>query len=114
MLSLARSFRFAFAGLWHLLRTQRNFRIEVVLGALAAALGAWVRLTPGEWAALVVVTALVLILEGVNTAIELVVDLASPQVHPTAKAAKDVAAGMVLMAAVASIGVAVALFGSRL
>lgn len=112
--ALARSFRFAFAGLGYLLRTQRNFRIEVALGAAAVALGAWLRLTPGEWAALIIVIALVLILEGLNTALELVADLASPTVHPKAKATKDVAAGMVLIAAFASLAVAAALFGPRL
>ncbi len=114
MVRLARSFRFAFAGLGHLLRTQRNFRIEVALGSAAVALGAWLRITPVEWAALAVVIALVLILEGLNTSLEFAVDLASPQVDPRAKAAKDIAAGMVLVAALASIAVGVAIFGSRL
>lgn len=91
-----------------------ELRIEVALGAAAVALGAWLRLTPGEWAALIVVIALVLILEGLNTALELVADLASPTVHPKAKAAKDVAAGMVLIAALASLAVAAARFGPRL
>lgn len=114
MRRLARSFRFAFAGLGHLLRTQQNFRIEVVLGAAAVGLGAWLRLTPVEWAALAIVIALVLILEGVNTSLELAVDLASPRIDPRAKAAKDIAASTVLVAALASIAVALALFLPRL
>lgn len=114
MLGLANSFRFALLGLAYLLRTQRNFRIELAIGALAVALGAWVRLAPGEWALLAIIIALVLILEGVNTSLELVVDLASPAVHPKAKAAKDIAAGMVLVAAVASVAVGIALFVPRL
>lgn len=113
-MSLIRSFRFAFLGLGHIIRTQRNFRIELAIGIGACAIGAWSGLSSSEWAALITVIALVLILEGLNTSLELAVDLASPAIHPKAKAAKDVAAGMVLVAALASIGVGAALFGSRL
>lgn len=114
MTRLVRPFRFALAGLAHLVRTQPNFRIEMALAAAAIALGGWLRITPGEWAAIVTVIALVLILESVNTALELAVDLASPAAHPAAKAAKDVAAAAVLIAALASIAVGVAVFGPRL
>ncbi|MGH2450744.1 MAG: diacylglycerol kinase family protein [Candidatus Limnocylindria bacterium] len=111
---LARSFRYAAAGLLHLLRTQRNFRIEAGIGLAACGLGLWLGLEPVGWAVLALTIALVLILEGLNTALELAVDLASPEVHPKAKAAKDIAAGMVLLAALASLAVGVALFGPRL
>ncbi|HYY54764.1 MAG TPA: diacylglycerol kinase family protein [Candidatus Dormibacteraeota bacterium] len=112
--SLASSFRFAGAGLAHLVRTQRNARIELAIGALAVALGAWLGLTPPEWGVLALTIALVLILEGMNTALELAVDLASPERHPYAKAAKDISAGMVLVAAIASVAVGLALFLPRL
>ena len=108
------SFRFAFAGLGHLLRTQRNARIELAIGAAAIAAGLVLGLTPAEWAVLIVTICLVLILEGLNTSLELAVDLASPEIHPKAKAAKDLAAGMVLIAAIGSIAVGIALFGPRL
>lgn len=114
MLGLARSFRFAVLGLAYLVRTQRNFRIEVTIGVAAILLAARLGFGPTEWAVLVTVIALVLILEGLNTALELAVDLASPTTHPKARAAKDVAAAMVLVAALASVGVGLALFGSRL
>ena len=108
--SLVASFRYAGTGLAHLLRTQRNARLELAIGALAVALGAWLGLTGPEWAVLAVTVALVLILEGLNTALELAVDLASPERNPIAKAAKDVSAGMVLVAALASIAVGAAIF----
>ena len=111
---VARSFGYAFAGLSYLLRTQRNARIHVLAGAVACGLGAWLRIGRVEWALLVFTIALVVILEGVNTAVEAAVDLASPRVHPLAKAAKDVAAGMVLVAAVASTAVGLLIFGPRL
>lgn len=114
VLPLARSFRFAFVGLWHVLRTQRNFRIEATIGVAAVVLAAWLRITPPEWAALAVVIALVLILEGLNTSLEIAVDLASPALDPKAKVAKDVAAGMVLVAALASVAVGIAIFTPHL
>ena len=111
---LLSSFRFAGEGLAYLLRTQRNARIEVGLGVLAVGIGVWLGLSAAEWAVLALTIALVLILEGLNTALELTVDLASPERHPYAKAAKDVSAGMVLVAALASLAVGAALFLPRL
>jgi diacylglycerol kinase len=105
------SFRFAFSGIWRMLRTQRNARIEMVIGAAACAMGWWLRISSDQWAILALTIALVLIVEGFNSAIEAVVDLASPQIHPLAKAAKDLAAGMALIAAIASFIVGLLIFG---
>jgi diacylglycerol kinase len=112
--SLARSFHFAFSGLAFFFKTQRNARIEILLGAVACGLGAWLHITRLEWAVLVLTIALVLILEGINTAIETAVDLASPDRHPLAKAAKDITAGMVLIAAIASAMVGLIILGPPL
>ena len=109
-----RSFYFAFAGLAYLFRTQRNARIHLVIGAAACAVGGWVRISRVEWAVLIFTIALVLILEGLNTAVEAAIDLASPKIHPLAKAAKDLAAGMVLIAAIASVGVGLLILGPPL
>jgi len=109
-----RSFRYAFAGLGYLFRTQRNARIELVIGICACALAAWLRISRTEWAVIIFTMALVLILEGLNTAVEAAIDLACPQIHPLAKAAKDLAAGMVLIAAIASIGVGLLILGPPL
>lgn len=100
---LIAAFRFAFAGLWYLLRTQRNAQIHCLIGACAVALGATLRIARWEWLALVLTIALVLAAEGLNTAIEAAVDLASPGLHPLAKVAKDVAAGTVLLCALAAV-----------
>src|SRR5580693_5731407 len=91
-IKLSRSFYFASAGLAYLFRTQRNARIHAVAGLCACAVAAWLRISPVGWALLVFTIALVLILEGLNTAIEAAIDLAMPRVHPLAKAAKDLAA----------------------
>jgi diacylglycerol kinase len=112
--SLARSFAVAFDGLRYLVRTQRNFRIELFIGALAIAGAAFWRFDPREWGVLMLTIAMVLVLEAVNTAIEDAVTLASPSFNARARAAKDVSAAAVLIAAVASVAVGVALFGPRL
>ena len=110
----ARSFYFAFVGLFYLFRTQRNARIELVIGLVVCAFAWWLKVSRVEWAILVVTIAMVLILEGLNTALEAVVDLASPEIHPLAKVAKDVTAGMVLIAAIASIVVGLLILGPPL
>ena len=111
---LLRSFYFAFAGLFYLLRTQRNARIELAIGVAACIVAAWVQISRTEWAVLALTIAAVLILEGLNTAIEAAVDLSSPRFHPLAKSAKDIAAGMVLLASVASVIVGLLLLGPPL
>jgi len=108
------SFRFAIAGMAYLFRTQRNARIHAVIAVIACFLAAWLRVTRVEWAILVLSIACVLILEGLNTALEAVVDLASPRLHPLAKIAKDVTAGMVLIAAIASVLVGLLILGPPL
>ena len=112
--TLVRSFGFAFAGIGFLLRTQRNARIHVVVGTLACGLAAWLRISRVEWAVIVFTISLVLILEGLNTAVECAIDLASPDIHPLAKAGKDLAAGMVLIAAIASVAVGLLILGPPL
>jgi diacylglycerol kinase (ATP) len=100
-----RSFVYAWAGIAYAWRTQRNFRVEVVIGALAITLGMLLRV---NLASILVMIALVLTLEMVNTALEALVDLSSPTYHPLAKIAKDVAAGAVLMASSVSVLVGIA------
>jgi len=111
---LLQSFGYAFAGIGYILRTQRNARIELVIGLGAVALGLWLGLTPVEWAVLAITIALVVALEWINTSLELAVGLASPERHPSAKAAKDVAAACVLLGAITSVVVGLLLFASRL
>lgn len=111
---LLKSFYFAFAGIAYLLRSQRNARIHVILGAAACGIAAWLHISRAEWSVLILTIASVLILEGLNTTVEAAVDLASPEIHPLAKIAKDVAAGMVLVAAIASVIVGLIILGPPL
>jgi undecaprenol kinase len=109
-----RAFRFAFEGLAHAWRSQPHLRIHAGIGSLAVVVGAGLGLSPGEWAVLLLTITAVLVLEMLNTVVEAVVDLASPECHPLAKIAKDVAAGAVLVAALGSLLVGAALFVPRL
>ena len=108
------SFSYALAGLGQLLRTQRNFRVELGAGIAAAAAGTFFGLERWEWVVLVLTIALVLVLEALNTALEHAVTLASPNVDPRAKVAKDVAAAAVLIAALSSIAIGALLYLPRL
>jgi undecaprenol kinase len=108
-----RSFGYAIEGLVYLVRTQRNFRIHLLVALVAVATGAATSLNGVEWSVLVLTIALVIMTEALNTGVELAVSLASPELRPKAKAAKDVAAGAVLLAAIASVAVGIALFGPR-
>ncbi len=112
--SLWRSFACAGAGVAHGLRTERNVRIHAAATLLAVALAALLRLDAGEWAVLLLTVGLVWATELINTAIEAVVDLVSPDQHELARIAKDVASGAVLVAAVIAVFVGVLLFGPRL
>ena len=111
---LLRSFKFAIAGVSYLFRTQRNARIHAVFAVAACAVSAWLRISREDWAIIILTIAMVLILEGLNTAIEAAVDLASPAYHDLAKTAKDVSAAMVLIAAAASAIIGLLIFGPPL
>ena len=82
----------------------------VSVATLACALAAWLGLSPLAWAVLVLNIALVLAVEALNTALEFVVDLASPDYHQLAGAAKDTAAAAVLICATLSLAVGACLF----
>ena len=101
--SLARSFRFAWNGLADGAIRDRNLRIHLGLGALAASFAAVAPLLPAERALLVLCVAAVLAAEALNSALEAAVDLASPGSDERARFAKDSAAGAVLALAAGSV-----------
>jgi len=90
-------------GILETFRSERNFKIHLVCSVLVIALGLWLGLSTTDWVWIAGCIALVLSLELLNTAIEAVVDLASPGYHPLAKKAKDAAAGAVLIGALFSV-----------
>jgi diacylglycerol kinase len=93
------SFRHAFRGWWYTIRTQPNAWIHAIASIGAVIVGLWLGLKPVEWALILLAMGIVWVAEFFNTALESVVDLASPEIHPLAGIAKDVAAAAVLVGA---------------
>jgi diacylglycerol kinase len=96
------SFRYALAGWLFMLRYQKNVRIQAAASILVFTVGLWLTLTPVEWAILILIITINWMTEFLNAAVEAVVNLASPTIHPMARVAKDVAAAATLLAAVAA------------
>lgn len=113
-MSFPRAVGFAVEGLKEAYTNHPNVRRQLAAAAGAVILGAVFRLSPVEWAILVLAACLVLFAELVNTAIEEVVNLATRELRKEAKAAKDIAAGMVLLTAGVSLVIALLLFVPKL
>jgi undecaprenol kinase len=110
----ATGFRAAFSGLRRLVVSERHFQLHVIAATCAVIMAALLGFSSLEWAILMVTIALVLVAEGLNSAIERAIDTTTPSFHPLAKAAKDIAAAAVLIAAVISVLVALLLYGPKL
>ncbi len=108
------SFKYAFAGIVYTLRNERNAWIHAVITIIIIGLGAWLRIGRIEWAILVLTILLIFMGEIINTAIEALVDLVSPDFHPLAKVAKDAAAGAVLFGAVGAVIIGLIILGPPL
>ncbi len=108
------SFRHAFNGWWYALRTQRNAWIHAVIATLVFMVSAWLQISRQEWAIIILTVTMVFAAEFINTAIEAVVDLASPEKHPLAKIGKDVGAAAVLIAALAAVLIGLLILGPPL
>jgi diacylglycerol kinase (ATP) len=94
-----KSFGYALAGLWFMLRTQHNAWVHLAATIAVGAAGFALHITAQDWRWLVMAVAMVWLAEGVNTAFEHLCDVVSPEFHPSVKCAKDVAAGAVLICA---------------
>jgi diacylglycerol kinase len=95
--SRIKSFGHAFSGLWYVLKTQKNAWLHAIATGLVVVLALWLQLHPHEWAILFLAIGSVWTAEFINTALEAIVDLASPEHHPLAKVGKDVGAAAVLI-----------------
>ncbi|AHF07848.1 diacylglycerol kinase family protein [Desulfitobacterium metallireducens] len=112
--SFWRSLGQASRGILYSSKTQKHLQFHIFAGSLVLATAWWCHLTRIEVVLLVLTIGSVITAEVMNTAIELVVDLAEPNFHPIAGMAKDVAAGAVLVTALQSVVIGVILFGPRL
>lgn len=104
------SLGYAFQGLITAVKGERNLRFHFLALAIVTGMGLWVDLKSWEWTALVLVFGVVIAGELLNTAIETVLDLSSPDFHPLAKKAKDIAAGAVLILALTAIIIGLIIF----
>jgi diacylglycerol kinase len=112
--SRAQAFRHAFHGWYYVIRTQRNAWIHAIVTTLVIFIAAWLGLPLRDWAVLFLTITMVWTAEFINTSLEAVVDLASPQQHPLAKVGKDVGAAAVLLASLAAVLVGLLILGPPL
>ena len=108
--TLLDSFNYAFEGIIHVLRTQRNLRIHFVIAIVVIAAAAALGVQRIELIALLIVIAFVLITEMINSAIEGAIDVSTTSFDPNAKLAKDVASGAVLISSIAAVAVGYLVF----
>lgn len=108
--NMLNSFKYAFTGIKGAFQSERNMKIHVAAMILVIILGLVLKLTIVEWIICFICFAMVISAELFNTAIELTVDLAMPKKNENAKKAKDIAAGGVLLCAIASLIIGILIF----
>ena len=111
---LINSFKYAGEGIKQTYRGEQNLKIHTFIAILVIVFGVFLKISYMEWLICLILIGLVLMAEFFNTAIEYVVDLASPKVHPLAKAAKDTASAGVLMMAIISAVIGLWIFLPKL
>jgi diacylglycerol kinase (ATP) len=109
-----RSFRHALSGILRMVRCQQNARIHVAATLAVVGAGLIFQLSGREWCWIVLAISIVWTAEALNTAFEFLADAASPNFHPLVRDAKDVAAGAVLITAIASVIIAAIIFWPHL
>lgn len=102
--------REAFWGLWYTLRTQNNFKIQLVISIVVLNLAIFFQITKIEWLILLLTMGLVLTAEVINTSLESTVDLTVSNLNPIAKIVKDTAAAAVLVASFFAVAIGLMIF----
>ncbi|HUO55834.1 MAG TPA: diacylglycerol kinase family protein [Candidatus Paceibacterota bacterium] len=106
----AKSFTHAWRGICIVMKTTHNAWIQLTFLVIAAFFGMYFKISTTDWLLIALAAALVLCAEAFNTAIEIDIDLTSPDYHPYARDTKDVAAGAVLLAAIAAAVIGLVIF----
>ena len=109
-----RSIKDAIAGIELMLRTQNNASVHLAASMAAILTAILLRISTGEWALIIAAIVAVWVAEAMNTAFELLCDVASPQFHPIVKQAKDVSAGAVLISAAGAVVIGCSVFIPRI
>ena len=110
MIKFLKGFGYAFAGIWQMLLHERNFKVHVLALIAVISAGFYFHITSSEWLVLLLISALVLALETINSSIEKLCDLYTKETHPQIKLIKDIAAGAVLIAAIFAVVIAFIIF----
>lgn len=106
-----RSFKYAFAGIWTMLKSQHNAWVHACATVALVAAGLVLGISVAEWCWLVLAGMAVWTAEAFNTAVEFLADVASPEFHPLVKHSKDVAAGAVLISAIGAVVIGLLVLG---
>ena len=106
-----RSLKFAFAGIWTMLKSQHNAWVHACATVAVVVAGIFLGVSLSEWCWLVLAIMVVWTAEALNTAFEFLADVASPEFHPLVKHSKDVAAGAVLISAIGSVIIGLLVLG---
>jgi diacylglycerol kinase (ATP) len=109
-----KSFKYAFSGILHSLYHEANFRIQILITILAMAGGFYYQISPSEWSVLIIAFASLLSAEVLNTSIENFADFLIPKKSEAVRIVKDLAAGFVLINAVACFLILIIIFGKYL
>ena len=109
--NLLKSFKYAFSGISYVLKTSRNFKIQLIFAVTSLMIGFLLQISQSNYVILIATIMSVLILEILNTSIESLVDLvAKKEFSSLAKISKDTSAGAVLLASINSVIIAVYIF----
>ena len=111
---LVNSFKYASEGIKQSYKGEQNLKIHTFIAILVIVFGFFLKISYIEWLICLLLIGLVLMSEFINTAIDYTVDLASPKVHPLAKAAKDTASAGVLMMSIVSAVIGIIIFAPKL
>lgn len=109
-----KSFKYAFQGIKFLVKEENNFRYHLLAAVVAVALGFYLQVTTTEWLVIITMIGLVLMAEAFNTSLEKLIDILHPELHPKVGKAKDIAAGAVLIIAIAAAIVGITIFAGKL
>ena len=108
------SFRNALRGFWYVIMTQKNAWIHAVVTILVIIMGLYLNIGIHDWEILVIAITIVWMAEFINSSLESVVDLASPQQHPLAMRGKDIGAAAVLISAISAVIIGILILGPPL
>ena len=114
LIRFLRGFGFAFEGMVHAAQTERNMRVHILIAVCCVLLGIFLGLSLVEWAVIALAMSGVFTSEMLNSSVESLIDLASPQHHPLAKIIKDAAAGAVLVNAAFAAVAGVLIFAPKI